>query len=59
MSQQRKSIAPAQVRKLLKELGNLRQHMIDTLAGHQPMLAKLHPDQAIGTATPCSRLGSA
>ena len=48
MSQQHKSIAPAQVRKLLKELGNLRQHMIDTLAGHQPMLAKLHPDQAIG-----------
>ena len=50
MSQQRKSIAPAQVRKLLKELGNLRQHMIDTLAGHQPMLAKLHPEQAIGAA---------
>lgn len=37
-------------RKLLKDLGNLRQRMIDTLAQHAPLLARLHPEQAIGAA---------
>jgi pyruvate kinase len=50
MPHQHASLEPVLLRKLLKELGSLRQLMIDTLAEHQSLLAKLHPEQAIGAA---------
>lgn len=50
MPSQHPSIEPAQLRKLLKELGKLRQLMLDTVAEHQSLLATLHPDQVTGAA---------